>query len=102
MILDKNMYVSVGFLLASVHAASAREVAYTCNDGSILTATFSAPVEAPGSVTLVIAGVREPITLPQVLSADGGRCADDDAKFWIKGRDATLKRPNNTVSCKAG
>jgi membrane-bound inhibitor of C-type lysozyme len=37
--------------------------------------------------------------LPQVLSADGGRYANDGVEFWIKGRDATLTRDGRRQTC---
>jgi membrane-bound inhibitor of C-type lysozyme len=75
--------------VAFAGAALATEARYTCNDGSKLTANFSPPDTAKGSVALTFGTGRE-LKLPQVLSADGGRYADADIEFWIKGQSATL------------
>ncbi len=73
-------------VLAGAEAAEAKPVRYTCADGTALQATFSPPGPAAGSVRLVYAGsVPEETTLPQVISADGGRYAQGDVEFWIKG-----------------
>lgn len=40
------------------------------------------------------------IALPQVLSADGGRYAEGDVEFWIKGNGATLTRNGKTETCR--
>ena len=34
-------------------------------------------------------------SLPQRLSADGGRYAKSGVSFWVKGQQATLKRPKS-------
>ncbi len=41
------------------------------------------------------------LTLPQVVSADGGRYGAGDVEFWIKGKGATLTRGGNAQSCSA-
>ncbi len=69
--------------------ALATEAHYTCSDGSKLTASFSPPDTAKGAVALTFGTGRE-LKLPQVMSADGGRYADADIEFWIKGQSATL------------
>ena len=78
--------------------ALATEARYTCSDGSKLTAQFSPPDTAKGSVALTFATGRE-LKLPQVLSADGGRYADADIEFWIKGRSATLTMKGVKETC---
>jgi membrane-bound inhibitor of C-type lysozyme len=55
-----------------------------------------------GSVKLVYAGSSTETTLPQALSADGGRYAQGDVEFWIKGNGATLTRAGRSTTCKAG
>jgi membrane-bound inhibitor of C-type lysozyme len=35
-------------------------------------------------------GTGRELKLPQIPSADGGRYADADIEFWIKGQSATL------------
>ena len=76
--------------------AFAADVNYTCSEGTRLTAMFSAPGASPGNVVLVIAGANAKVTLPQVKSADGGRYANDEMEFWIRGKDATLTRAGRT------
>jgi membrane-bound inhibitor of C-type lysozyme len=41
----------------------------------------------------------ETITLPQAMSADGGRYADKGVEFWIKGKNATLTRDGDSETC---
>jgi membrane-bound inhibitor of C-type lysozyme len=78
--------------------ALATEARYTCSDGSRLAARFSPPNTAKGSVALTFGTGRE-LKLPQVLSADGGRYADADIEFWIKGRSATLTMKGVKETC---
>ena len=40
------------------------------------------------------------LTLPQVVSADGGRYAAGDIEFWIKGNSATLTRSGKSETCE--
>jgi len=41
-------------------------------------------------------------SLPQRLSADGGRYAKSGVSFWVKGQQATLKRPKTKPTiCRA-
>jgi membrane-bound inhibitor of C-type lysozyme len=40
------------------------------------------------------------VVLPQVLSADGGRYADNAIEFWIKGNTARMTRAGATTECK--
>jgi membrane-bound inhibitor of C-type lysozyme len=61
---------------------------YTCADGSQLTAAF-----VPQSKSAFVQLDGKSLTLPQRLSADGGRYAKGGVTFWIKGNTAQLKRP---------
>jgi membrane-bound inhibitor of C-type lysozyme len=81
--------------------ALATEARYTCSDGSKLTANFSPPDSAKENVALTFGTGRE-LKLPQVLSADGGRYADADIEFWVKGQTAilTMKGVNETCSTR--
>jgi membrane-bound inhibitor of C-type lysozyme len=88
---------TVGVLM-SASPALATEARYTCSDGSKLTANFSPADMAKGSVALTFGTGRE-LKLPQVLSADGGRYADADIEFWIKGRSATLTMKGVKETC---
>jgi membrane-bound inhibitor of C-type lysozyme len=86
----------VGVLVSA--PALATEVRYTCSDGSKLTANFSPQDTAKGSVALTF-GTGRKLKLPQVLSADGGRYADADIEFWIKGQSATLTMKGVEETC---
>jgi membrane-bound inhibitor of C-type lysozyme len=86
-------------LLISVSSAPAAEATYRCADGTRLRASFSAP-DQPGSARLNFVGQRPPVILTQAPSADGGRYADINTEFWIKGRTARLTRAGATTECK--
>jgi membrane-bound inhibitor of C-type lysozyme len=90
--------------LTPVHAAQPGPAPvtarYLCSDGSRLTALFAPPGAAVGSVVLRRPGSRRPTSLPQVLSADGGRYATGDQEFWIKGNTATYTRGQAVVTCR--
>ena len=85
-------------LIVTSGTALATTASYICEDRTQIVATFSPPDASSGSVSLTLDGA-EPVVLPQVLSADGGRYADDDMEFWIKGRDATLTRDGKGQTC---
>lgn len=92
--------VVVGLGIFAAGGARATEASYHCADGVRLRAVFAGGVSAPGSATLTFAdGVS--MKLPQALSADGGRYADGDTEFWIKGTGATLTRDGRSTSCSA-
>ena len=76
----------------------AKDFHYECNGGTKLTAQFSPPGAAKGSAELTFA-TGQTITLPQAMSADGGRYATKDIEFWIKGRNATLTRGGTSETC---
>jgi membrane-bound inhibitor of C-type lysozyme len=84
--------------VATVAFAAPALARYTCGDGSKITARFSPPATAKGSVALTFETGRE-LKLPQVLSADGGRYANADIEFWIKGRSATLTMKGVKETC---
>ncbi len=96
---------TVMFALVALPAFAASpgpiEAHYECSTGTRLSATFSSPTVSPGSVILVFAGARRLIILPQVVSADGGRYANSDMEFWIKGKEATLRREGKRETCHA-
>jgi membrane-bound inhibitor of C-type lysozyme len=89
---------SAATMLASAAPALAAQAHYTCSGGGKLTAQFSPPGAAKGKVKLTFDTGRE-LNLPQVLSADGGRYADADIAFWIKGRSATLTMKGVKETC---
>ena len=78
--------------------ANATEAHYRCSGGGKLTAKFSPPSAAKGEVALTFDTGRE-LTLPQVMSADGGRYANAGIEFWIKGRSATLTMNGVKETC---
>lgn len=85
-------------MLAFDGRADATEAHYRCSGGTKLTAQFSPPSAAPGSVALTFDTGRK-LTLPQALSADGGRYASAGVEFWIKGRSATLTMRGAKQNC---
>ena len=85
-------------ILALASNAYAKDFRYECSGGTKLTARFSPPGAARGSAELIFA-TGETITLPQAVSADGGRYASKDIEFWIKGRNATLNRGGASETC---
>jgi membrane-bound inhibitor of C-type lysozyme len=90
--------IGMAAILAAAGPARATEAHYACSDGSKLTASFSPPDTARGAVALTFGTGRE-LKLPQVLSADGGRYADADIEFWIKGQTATLTMKGVKETC---
>jgi membrane-bound inhibitor of C-type lysozyme len=90
--------VSAVVTLAISAPAYATEARYVCSGGGELTAWFSSPGAPKGDVALRFDTGRE-LKLPQVLSADGGRYANGDIEFWIKGRSATLKMNGVKQTC---
>jgi membrane-bound inhibitor of C-type lysozyme len=91
--------LSIGALLFA-GPAGATAIRYDCADGTRLTASFSAPGDGPGSARLSFSDASPVITLPQVLSADGGRYADERTEFWIKGNGARLTRAGVATTCR--
>jgi membrane-bound inhibitor of C-type lysozyme len=92
---------SLAMLAAITGAAYATEASYECSDGTRLTAVFSEPGAAEGSVVLHLAGSSAEITLPQAMSADGGRYTDGSTEFWIKGKDANFTHAGKVETCHA-
>jgi membrane-bound inhibitor of C-type lysozyme len=84
--------------VAFADPALATEAHYTCTGGGKLSANFSPPDAAKGEVTLTFDTGRE-LSLPQVLSADGGRYANAGIEFWIKGKSATLTMNGVKETC---
>jgi membrane-bound inhibitor of C-type lysozyme len=85
-------------ILAFTGPARATEARYACSGGAKLTARFSPPGAGTGSVALTFE-TGETLSLPQVMSADGGRYADKRVEFWIKGKNATLTRDGDSETC---
>lgn len=90
---------AVTVLIIGPGTAFATEASYLCEDKTQITAVFSPPDISPGSVSLTLDGAARLIVLPQVLSADGGRYANDQMEFWIKGRGATFTRDGKAQTC---
>lgn len=85
---------------SAVAVQELRPVHYTCADGTRLQATFSPPSVSTGYAKLAYAGGTIEITLPQAVSADGGRYTLGDVEFWIKGNGATLTRASKSTTCR--
>lgn len=92
--------ISAAAVLAIGAPAYAAEARYTCSGGDTFTADFPPPDAIKGVAKLSFGMGRE-LTLPQVMSADGGRYADGDIEFWIKGRSATLTMNGVKETCAA-
>lgn len=80
--------VAMVMMTANLPAQAQTFVRYLCADGTPVVAAFypqdkSARIQVDGKA----------LNLPQRLSADGGRYAKGGVSFWIKGQQATLKRP---------
>jgi membrane-bound inhibitor of C-type lysozyme len=84
--------------MGTASSALAAEAHYRCANGTALKAVFSAPGQ-PGSVQLTFTRQAKPVVLRQTLSADGGRYADGDMEFWIKGKSARLTRAGAAADC---
>ena len=81
-------------------SANAPKAQYRCADGTRLVAAFNNAASGPGSVVLLFSTSGRRITLPQGVSADGGRYAAGKIQFWIKGRQATFTRAGRATTCK--
>lgn len=92
--------VALAIVAAATGYAHATEASYSCDGGTELTAIFSAVGATPAQVELLFAGEDGDTVLPQALSADGGRYADADTEFWIKGNSATLTRSGKSETCE--
>ena len=88
-------------LIGATNSASAAGVSYRCSDGTALHAVFHGLGQA-GSVQLTFGGRGRSMTLSQAPSADGGRYANGDSEFWIKGTSARLTRQGIATECSAG
>lgn len=88
-------------LCGAATPALAVKATYTCSAGTRLAADFSGPGTSPGRVVLTIAGTSGTVALPQVISADGGRYANETIEFWIKGKGATLTRGGKSETCQS-
>lgn len=72
-------------------------VGYTCADGSNISAAF---YKGERRMHMQLDGRSH--VLPQRLSGSGARYAKSGVSFWIKGQEATLKRPKKkSTLCKA-
>jgi membrane-bound inhibitor of C-type lysozyme len=87
-------------LLLMLFAGSARAqtfVSYTCADGSNISAAFY-----KGEKRMHMQLDGRAVVLPQRLAASGARYAKSGVSFWIKGLDATLRRPKTKATlCRA-
>lgn len=84
---------AIGVILLLVSGASAAYAqvifaSYQCADG---TQAVAALYKGDKRMRLQFDGHAH--TLPQRISASGARYAKSGVSFWIKGQEATLKRP---------
>ncbi|MFN3351670.1 MliC family protein [Pseudorhodoplanes sp.] len=68
-------------------------VTYRCIDGTQAVAAFYR-----GDKRMRLQFDGHSYTLPQRLSASGARYSKSGLSFWIKGQDATLKRPKQKAT----
>jgi membrane-bound inhibitor of C-type lysozyme len=90
---------ALAMLFIAASSASAKEANYACSGGTQLSAVFSRSTGPLGQVVLTIDESPDGIVLQQVQSADGGRYANNDMEFWIKGNSATFSRLGNSETC---
>jgi membrane-bound inhibitor of C-type lysozyme len=86
-------------LVATTLSAHATTAQYRCKSGTRFNVEFSPPSLLSGRATLTFVGTKQKVVLPQVMSADGGRYANGQMEFWIKGRQATLTRDGKGDLC---
>jgi len=87
----------LGLVLFSTSTQAQTFVAYTCADGSNISAAF---YKGEKRMHMQLSG--RSLVLPQRLSGSGARYAKGGVSFWIKGQEATLKRPKKqAILCKA-
>jgi membrane-bound inhibitor of C-type lysozyme len=84
-------------LCATTAHAQVIFVSYECADGTPVSAAF---YKGDNRMRLQFDGHAH--ALPQRLSASGARYSKSGVSFWIKGQEATLKRPKKKATlCKA-
>ena len=92
--------IVMGVLLALWATATHAQVifvSYTCADGTPVSAAFY-----KGDNRMRVQFDGHAYALPQRLSASGARYAKSGVSFWIKGQEATLRRPKRKATlCKA-
>jgi membrane-bound inhibitor of C-type lysozyme len=92
--------ISTVLSLSLIATASSQQqifASYVCDDGTSISAVFF-----PKEKNLRMQMSGRSYSLPQRLSADGGRYAKGGVSFWVKGQQATLKRPKTkTTICRA-
>ncbi|MFZ5690831.1 MAG: MliC family protein [Pseudomonadota bacterium] len=86
-------------LLSAASPAHAIDARYVCDKGARIYVQFSPPGLALGRATLAFAS-GEKVVLPQVMSADGGRYANSEIEFWVKGKGARLTRNGKVQTCR--
>ena len=89
----------LGAALTVACPAYAIDARYVCDKGARINVQFSPPSLALGRATLTF-GSGEKVVLPQVMSADGGRYANSQVEFWVKGKGARLTRDGKVQDCK--
>ena len=94
-------FILAGFasLATPALATVATGADYVCTDGTRLRALFLTPRGGSPIVHIVIDGNK--ITLPEVKSADGGRYANSEMEFWIRGKEAKLTRAGRSETCQS-
>ena len=82
--------------LAAQPAGAQTFVSYLCADGTRISALF---LKGERNMRMQLDG--RALSLPQRLAASGARYAKGGVSFWVKGQEATLKRPRQKATlCK--
>ena len=98
--LAASAILAASLLPATAALADDPTAEFSCADGSRFTAVFTPPGAAEGSVVLTYADGHK-VTLPQAMSADGGRYVEGETEFWIKGNGGTLTIGDKATTCEA-
>jgi membrane-bound inhibitor of C-type lysozyme len=86
----------IGAVLFATASSAQSFVSYICADGTRISAVF---FKGERSMRMQLDG--RALSLPQRLAASGARYAKGGVSFWIKGQEATLKRPRQKATlCK--
>jgi len=88
---------AAAFVMSAMMPAQAQTfVRYLCADGTPVAAAF---YRQDNTARIQVDG--KSLTLPQRIAASGARYAKRGVSFWIKGDQATLKRPKTKATvCK--
>lgn len=91
-----SAWLLTGIALFATPSPAQTFVSYLCADGTRISAVF---FKGERNMRMQLDG--RALSLPQRLAASGARYAKGGVSFWIKGQEATLKRPRQKATlCK--